>query len=194
MKNFSKKLSSFFAAFAIVFTMGTAATTTSAEATCHWNCHHSCQSLKFYENKYKGLAEYYQQRNPWLSARYLRKSNYYRDRYNRAGCQPTPAPVETGTVCGYVLGDGKGLDGVRVTITNADGTTTETLTNQLGKWSISTIPAGEVRILVDESDVDDRAPVGRVWDPVQVENSNSITVEANKVNDGGLDSWISIEA
>jgi len=194
MKNLSKKLSSFFAAFAIVFTMGTAATTTSAEACHHGGCHHSCQTLKFYENKYKGLAEYYQNINPWLSSVYLNKSNYFRDRYNQSGCQPTPAPVETGTVCGYVLGDGKGLDGVHVEITSADGTTRETMTNQLGKWSMSTIPAGQVSIRVNEDDVDERVPADRVWEPAQVENSNNITVEANKVNDGGLDSWISIEA
>ena len=195
MKNLSKKFSSFFAAFAVVFTMGTATTTTSAEA-CHWggcHTHNSCSYLKGKENYFKGLANRYLQ-GSFMYNHYMNKANHYKNKYTQNGCEPTPAPVETGTVCGYVLGDGKGLDGVHVEITSADGTTRETMTNQLGKWSISTIPAGQVSIRVNEDDVDERVPADRVWEPAQVENSNNITVEANKVNDGGLDSWISIEA
>jgi len=192
MKNFSKQ----FAAFAMVFTMGTATTTTSAEATCHhWGgCHHnSCDSLKYQENKYRNKANHYPV-NSWYHIKLMNKSNHFRNQYNQY-CQitptptPTPTPSETGTVCGYVLGNGAGLDGILVEITNADGTITQTQTNHLGKWSISTIPAGQVSIYVNEDDVRERAPEGEPFIPVQVENSNTIIVEANKINDGGLDSW-----
>ena len=188
-------MSSFFAAFAIVFTMGTVTTTTSAEATCHGGCYNSCSSLKYYENRYRSLADRYKRCKPWLSADYTRKANYYRDQYNR-NCKPTPPPVKTGTVCGYVLGDGKGLDNVRVTIINKSGARiAQVRTDKLGKWTISNIPEGQVTIDVNERDVEREAPEGMSFldGPAQVDQLNTVTVKANQMNCGGLDSWVAKE-
>ena len=195
MKNLSKKLSSFFAAFAIVFTMGTATTTTTAEATCYYKgCYNTCSTLKYYENKYRRLANYYSSRNSYYYRCYTKKANYYRDRYNKS-CNVTPPPAKTGTVCGYVLGDGKGLDGVRVKISKSGATIAQARTDKLGKWTISNIPEGQVTIEVDENDVDRHSPddLSFLDGPVQVDNVNTITVKANQMNCGGIDSWVAKE-
>jgi len=189
MKNFSKQLSSFFAAFAIVFTMGTATTTTSAEATCHWGgCHTSCSTLEYYENYYKDLANYYGE-GSWHYNYYMNKSNYYKDLYNHnQQCQVTPPPVATGTLCGYVFVNGKAdrSDGTLVTITQPDGTLLTTTVNSDGKWSISNVQAGNVSVYVDESHFN--VPPNRL---IQVygENSSSAVVVANQLNDGKVDNY-----
>ena len=179
MKNLSKKLSSFFAAFAMVFTMGTAATTTSAEATCHnyGGCYNSCSTLKYYENKYRRLANHYRS-YPYYYNYYTNKANYYRDRYNRS-CTVTP---KTGTVCGYVFINGTAdkSDGMPVTITQSDGRLLKTRVNSKGKWSISNVRAGIASIYVDERHVKD---INQTYG----QNSSTVTVVPNRLNDGGVD-------
>ena len=171
MKNFSKKLSSFFAAFAIVFTMGTAATTMSAEA-----CHHSCPSLKYYETNNKALARYWKSyNNQWLSTIFSDKSDYYRNQYNEK-CQPT------GSVYGYVFIDNTAQlsDGMAVTITESDGNLLHTSVNSMGKWSIPNVKAGTASIYINENHVDN-------LNQTYGQNSSTIRVVPDKVNDAGVD-------
>jgi len=183
MKNFSKQLSSFFAAFAMVFTMGTATTTTSAEATCHHGCHTSCSTLEYKINYYKNLANYYPQ-GSWHYNYYMNISNSYQNQYNQS-CQVTPEPVATGTVCGYVFINNKAdkSDGMPVTITQSDGSLLHTTVNSMGKWSVSNVKAGTASIYVDESYVDD-------LNQTYGQNSSTVTVTPNALNDGGVDIFI----
>ena len=195
MKNLSKKFSSFFAAFAVVFTMGTATTTTSAEA-CHWggcHTHNSCSYLKGKENYFKGLANRYLQ-GSFMYNHYMNKANYYKNRYNQSGCEPTPPPVQTGSLCGYVFVDGKAniSDGLLVTITQADGTLLTTRVNSQGKWSLSNVKAGNVTVHIKVSDIN--LNEGEILSQTYGQNSSSAVVLPNKLNDGKVDIFSIIDA
>ena len=102
---------------------------------------------------------------------------------NNAGEDVYVVPTQLGKVCGQVVVDNTGQEGVTLNITDVNGDIILVKTNTDGKWCANNVPVGEVSVDVDESTL----PNG--VERVLGQDNDTYSIEAGKTTDALIDGY-----